>query len=48
VSPALDIARDRLAILVEDPRSVEDTSTIALAALALAPETAINPFEVEM
>jgi len=48
VSPALDIARDRLAILVGDPRSVEDTSTIALAALALAPETAINPFEVEM
>jgi hypothetical protein len=38
VSPALDVARDRLAALVEDPRGVEDTSTIALAALALGPE----------
>jgi hypothetical protein len=48
VSPALDIARDRLAALVDDPREVQDTSTIALAALALEPETAINPFEVQM
>ena len=38
VSPALDVARDRLAALVDDPRSVQDTSTIALAALALGPE----------
>jgi hypothetical protein len=48
VSPALDMARDRLAALVDDPREVQDTSTIALAALALEPETAINPFEVKM
>jgi len=48
VSPALDMARDRLAALVDDPREVQDTSTIALAALALEPETATNPFEVKM
>ena len=48
VSPALDVARDRLAALVDDPREVQDTSTIALAALALEPDTAINPFEVKM
>ena len=48
VSPALDVARDRLVALVDDPREVQDTSTIALAALALEPETAINPFEVKM
>jgi hypothetical protein len=35
VSPALDMARDRLAELVDDPRALQDTSTIALAALAL-------------
>jgi hypothetical protein len=46
VLPALAIARDRLAVLVEDPSTVEDTSTIALAALALGPETGTNPFEV--
>jgi hypothetical protein len=46
VLPALAIARDRLAALVEDPRAVEDTSTIALAALALGLETGTNPFEV--
>jgi len=46
VLQALDMARDRLAALVDDPRAIQDTSTIALAALALAPETAINPFEV--
>ena len=39
-------ARDRLAVLVEDPSAVEDTSTIALAALALGLETGTNPFEV--
>jgi hypothetical protein len=48
VSPALDMARDRLATLVEDPRGVEDTSTVALAALALGPEDTNNPFEVEV
>ena len=48
VSPALDMARDRLAALVEDPRAVEDTSTVALAALALRPENTNNPFEVEV
>jgi hypothetical protein len=48
VSPALDMARDRLATLVEDPRAVEDTSTVALAALALEPENTNNPFEVEL
>jgi hypothetical protein len=47
VSPALDMARDRLAAFFDDPREVQDTSTIALAALALAPETATNPFEVK-
>ena len=46
VLPALAIARDRLAALVEDPSAVEDTSTIALAALALGLETGTNPFEV--
>jgi len=45
VLPALAIARDRLAVLVEDPSAVEDTSTIALAALALGLETGTNPFE---
>jgi hypothetical protein len=35
--PAIDIARNRLAALVEDPRAFEDTSTIALADLALGP-----------
>ena len=48
VSPALEMARDRLATLVEDPRAVEDTSTVALAALALGPENTNNPFEVEV
>jgi len=48
VSPVLDIARDRLATLVEDPTAVEDTSTVALAALALGPENTNNPFEVEV
>lgn len=47
IAPALDVARDRLAALVDDPQKLQDTSTIALAALALAPETAINPFEVK-
>jgi hypothetical protein len=48
VSPALDMARDRLAALVEDPTAVEDTSTVALAALALGPENTNNPFEVKV
>jgi hypothetical protein len=48
VSPALDMARDHLAALVEDPRAVEDTSTVALAALALGPENTNNPFEVRV
>jgi len=47
VSPALENARDRLAALVDDPREIQDTSTIALAALALGPEIPINPFEVK-
>jgi hypothetical protein len=48
VSPALDMARDRLAELVDDPRAILETSTIALAALALEPETVNNPLEVRM
>ena len=48
VSPALDMARERLAALVDDPREVQDTSTIALAALALEPETSNNPLEVRV
>jgi hypothetical protein len=47
-SPAIDIARNRLAALVEDPKTVEDTSTIALAALALGPDGANNPFEAKV
>jgi len=46
VLPALGVARDRLAALVEEPQRIQDTSTIALAALALDPETANNPLEV--
>jgi hypothetical protein len=48
VSPALDMARDRLAALVDDPGAIQDTSTIALAALALEPETSNNPLEVRV
>jgi hypothetical protein len=48
VLPAIDIARNRLAALVEDPKAIEDTSTIALAALALGPDGANNPFEVQV
>lgn len=44
VMPALAAARDRLAGLVDNPRSIQDTSTIALAALAL--RAGENPFEV--
>ena len=47
VSPAINLARNRLAPLVEDPGTIEDTSTIALAALALGLDRIINPFEVE-
>jgi hypothetical protein len=46
VAPALDSARLRLTSLVQDPRAVEDTSTIALAALAVDAEGRFNPFEV--
>jgi hypothetical protein len=46
LSPALDMARDGLATLVDDPGAIQDTSTIALAALALEPETVNNPLEV--
>lgn len=46
VLPALAVARDRLAALVEEPQRIQDPSTIALAALALDPETANNPLEV--
>lgn len=46
VAAALDLARNRLVALVQDPHSIEDTSTIALAALALDCETTGNPFEV--
>jgi hypothetical protein len=48
VSPALDLARDRLATLVDDPKELQDTSTIALAALALEPEISNNPLEVRV
>jgi hypothetical protein len=47
VSLAINSARDRLAALVEDPPTIEDTSTIGLAALALGSESINNPFEVE-
>jgi hypothetical protein len=47
VAPAINSARDRLAALVEDPRTIEDTSTLALAALALGLDAISNPFEVE-
>jgi hypothetical protein len=47
VSPAINSARNRLASLVEDPRTIEDTSTIGLAALALGLDPTSNPFEVE-
>jgi hypothetical protein len=43
---ALATARERLAGLVNDPRSIEDTSTIALASLALGGGE--NPFEVKV
>jgi hypothetical protein len=46
VLPAIDLARNRLASLVEDPRAIEDTSTIALAALALDSESNVNPLQV--
>jgi hypothetical protein len=46
VIPALTVACNHLAALVEDPRSIQDTSTIALAALALGAVSKGNPFEV--
>jgi len=48
VSLAINSARDRLAALVKDPRTTEDTSTIALAALPLGLDPISNPFEVEV
>jgi hypothetical protein len=47
VSSAVDSARNRLASLVEDPGTIEDTSAIGLAALALGLYPISNPFEVE-
>jgi len=44
VIPALTAACNHLAALVEDPRGIQDKSTIALAALALGVDS--NPFEV--
>jgi hypothetical protein len=46
VIPALNAACNRLAALVEDPRGIQDTSTISLAALALGVDCDGNPFEV--
>ncbi len=46
VGPALVVARDHLVTLIEDPRNMEDTSAIALSALALGVECVGNPFEV--
>ena len=46
ITPALAAARDRLSALVDDPRGIQDTSTIALAALALGVGPTDNPFEV--
>jgi hypothetical protein len=46
ITPALAAARDRLAALVDDPQGIQDTSTVALAALALGVGPANNPFEV--
>ena len=46
ITPALAAARDRLGALVDDPQGIQDTSTVALAALALGVGPANNPFEV--
>ncbi len=46
VKPALTAARDRLIALVDDPQAIQDTSTIALAALALGRGPSHTPFEV--
>ena len=46
ITPALTAARDRLATLVDDPQAIQDTSTIALSALALGVGPTDNPFEV--
>ena len=48
VMPALAVACDRLASLVAEPRGIQDTSTIALAALALGVGSNGNPFEVNV
>jgi len=46
ITPTLAAARDRLAALVDDPQGIQDTSTVALAALALGAGPSNNPFEV--
>jgi hypothetical protein len=48
VAPAIDKARDRLAALVDDIGGIADTSTIALAALALEPGSTSRPFEIKL
>jgi hypothetical protein len=46
VDAILYAIQEHLAARIDDPRSIPDTSTIALAALALGLETGDNPFEV--
>jgi hypothetical protein len=46
VLPAVAFARARLVSIVEDPGRIDDTATIALAALALDAEPNANPFVV--
>jgi hypothetical protein len=46
VLPAVAFARGRLVSMVEDPGRIPNTTTIALAALALNPEPNANPFVV--
>jgi hypothetical protein len=44
ITPALAAARDRLAALVDERQGIQDTSTLALAALALGVGPTDNPF----
>ena len=44
VPAALNAAQEHLAARIDDPGDVDDTSTIALAALALGLEAGNNPF----
>jgi hypothetical protein len=46
LAPTICAAQEHLAGCMGDPQGVHDTSTIALAALALGLETGNNPFEV--